>query len=397
MNINPEDFPVRAETIYLNNCGVAPLFGPAARAMAQFVEERSRSGAGVFQKYGSMSADLRREAAALLGTTVDNVAFTKNTAEGLSMVANGYPFEPGDEIISYVHEYPSNHYPWILQERRGVKVRLLPDRMAHISGGALPGAPKEPLPGPCAWTMEDLGALVTERTRLIAVSHVQFTSGFACDLEELGGFCKERGIDLVIDAAQSLGCLPVRPDAWNIAAVACSGWKWLLGPLGSGLLYTTPELRSRLSITMAGAEVVTQAPDYLDHRWQPHKTARMFEYSTSPAAGIVGLLRALGGLWNTIPPQEVRSRVFGLQDRLISQLEERFFRPLLFADRHRSGIISLVIPGDAHSFCQAATQRGVFVTSRGGYVRVAPHVYLDENEMDRAAAILNRVAAGDSA
>ena len=393
MKVSTADFPIREETIYLNNCGVAPLFGPAARAMSDFVDSRSRLGAGVFRSYGTMSADLRREAARLLDTSEDNVAFTKNTAEGLSMLANGYPFRSGDEIISYTHEYPSNHYPWTMQERRGVRIRLLPDSRVGLSPSAGAEGPPDKLPGPCAWSMDDLHALANERTRIIALSHVQFTSGFAADLEQLGAFCAARGIDLVIDAAQSLGCLPVYPERWNVAAVACSGWKWLLGPLGSGLFYTSKGLRDRLAITMAGAEVVTQAPDYLDHRWQPHHTARKFEYSTAPAAGIVGLLTALGRLWNTVSPEDVRAHAFSLQERLLKQLDANLFRALLFDTAHRSGILSFVVKGDPDAFCRAATERGVFLTSRGGYVRTAPHVYLTLEDMDRAAVILNAVAA----
>ncbi len=390
MKIRLEDFPVRQETVYLNNCGVAPLYGPAAAAMAEFVSVRSRQGAGAFRTYGTMQAELRRAAADLLQTESENVAFVKNTAEALSMLANGYPFEPGDEIISYVHEYPSNHFPWLLQERRGVKLRLLPDRRAHLRPGiALTGAE---LPGPCAWTLEDLEELVSPRTRVVAISHVQFTSGFAADLEQLGRFCAGRGIDLVVDAAQSLGCLPLRPEEWGIAAVASSGWKWLLGPLGTGLFYTSPELRRRLSITMAGAEVVTQAPDYLDHRWQPHATARVFEYSTEPAAGVLGLLVALRELWNHLEDRAVADHAFALQDRLMALLDPDFFRPLAFEAPHRSGILSVVLPVDPEEYCRRAVAAGVFVTARGGYLRLAPHVYLTLEDMDRAASILNDLA-----
>src|SRR5690606_1233177 len=127
----------------------------------------------------------------------------------------------------------------------GVKLRLLPNRR-------MDGVDRGELPGPSGFSVQDLEELTNSRTRVIALSHVQFTSGFAADLEYLGACCKERSMDLVIDAAQSLGSLPIFPDEMGIAAVAASGWKWLMGPVGSGLLYTSPAFRDRIATTMAG-------------------------------------------------------------------------------------------------------------------------------------------------
>jgi selenocysteine lyase/cysteine desulfurase len=128
---------------------------------------------------------------------------------------------------------------------------------------------------------------------VIAVSHVQFSSGYAADLKALGEFCRERGIDLIVDCAQSLGCLPVFPEECNIAALATSGWKWLMGPWASGLLYTRADLRRKLQPVMAGPGLMRQHLDYLDHRWNPHDDGRMFEYSTlswDHAAGLNAVL-----------------------------------------------------------------------------------------------------------
>lgn len=346
-------------------------------------------GAGIFGKHGRMMAEFRDQAGALLGTASENLSFTKNTAEGMSMIANGFGFEPGDQVISYVHEYPSNHFPWALQQARGVELRLLPDRRTDSDADK---NKTNQLPSPCGWSMQDLEELVTPRTKLVAVSHVQFTSGFAADLPALGAFCKERGIHLVIDAAQSLGCLPIRPEEWNISAVASSGWKWLLGPLGSGLLYTSPEFRARVEITMAGAEVVTQAPDYLDHRWQPHQSARKFEYSTPPAVNLVTLNACLTGLWNRHAPEDIRDHVFALQDQLLSMLDPDLFTPLTFDRTHRSGIFSFIARTDPVRLSAACIKNGVYVTERGGYLRMAPHIYLGTRDIKKAAIILNQTA-----
>jgi len=268
-----ELFPVKEKYIFLSHCSIAPFYKPARARENEIAEVHSRTGLLVYSQYNAILDGLRAAAAQLLKTSIDNLAFIKNTTEGMALIANGYPFQPGDRVISYVHEYPANHYPWKLQERRGVELVLLPNR--DINGAATEG-------WPVAWSMKDLEAQLTPRTRLIALSHVQFTSGYTTDLVPLAELCRARAIDLVLDVAQSLGCLPVYPDEQGIAAVVSSGWKWLLGPIGTGLMYTSKNFREKLEPVIVGADTMRQGLDYLDHAWQPHATAKRFEYSTVP-------------------------------------------------------------------------------------------------------------------
>lgn len=378
-------FPVKAEFAYLANCGIAAQYAPCARATGDFTELHSRRGGALFMEYGDPLGGLRAAAAELLRTDVANLAFVKNTSEAINMIANGYPFEPGDRVISYLHEYPANHYPWVLQKERGVDFVLLSDHdpLAEDHGAA---------PGPTGWSFEELEELADERTRIIAISHVQFCSGFAADLPRLGAFCKERGIDLIVDAAQSLGGLPVLPEEWNIAAVAASGWKWLLGPIGTGLFYTTPQLREKLKHTMAGAELMTQGFDYLDHRWQPIEDARRFHYSTAPHALAVGLEVTLRENFLRYGVAAIREENERLQKVFLAELDQDRHRPLLWEAPHRSGILALRPDGDPTAISRALFERGIFASERGGYLRIAPHFYNDDNEMQRAAAALNELS-----
>lgn len=379
-------FPVKEQCVYLTHCGVAPMYSGAAEEIQRFTEARVRLGARVFETFGNPLTGLHRSLGTLLGTSPANVSFMKNTAEAMSLIAAGYPFEPGDEIISYVHEYPSNFYPWHIQEERGVSVKLLPDSDPL---GDLPAD------SPRGWSMEDLAGLVTDRTRIVTVSHVQFTSGFAADLKTLGTFCHERGIDLVVDAAQSLGSLPVEPERCNIAAIAASGWKWMLGPLGSGVMYTSPEFRDKIAVTVAGADMVTQGEDYLDHRWQPYTDGRRFEYSTTQCSYAAALRRSLDDLFLQYGAGDIRDEIFRLQDVFLDALDRDRCRPVVWPEPHRSGILSLIPSGDPERLARRMTGKGVTVTARGGYLRIAPHFYNDEEEMVRAAGMVNEMA-GDS-
>jgi cysteine desulfurase / selenocysteine lyase len=375
-------FPIRNRYIYLTHCGVSPLYDGASKRAAEISRGQVENGMLGLRDYVDLLDRLRSAAARLLGTSPDNLAFVKNTSEGICLVANGYPFQPGDRIISYAHEYPANHYPWRLQEMRGAELVLLQNR--DISG-AVSDAP------PCAWSMSDLEEKVTASTRIVALSHVQFTSGFAADLKELGDFCRKRSIDLVIDAAQSLGCLPVHPEEFNISAVAASGWKWLLGPVGTGLLYTSPELRAKLGHVMVGADLMLQGTDYLDHSWNPHLTARRFEYSTCPVSLAAALEASIRDLHLRYGMENIRREVFRLQDILLGGIDRDRFTPLLFPESHRSGIISLICREDPTAVARALEREGVICSSRGGYLRLAPHFYNTDEEMLRAASLLSSI------
>lgn len=368
--------------IYLSHCSISPLFPAAVAREIEIAETQRDKGFVVAYQYNQILDGLRQAAAELLLTSPDNIAFLKNTTEGMSIIANGYPFAAGDRIISYMHEYPANHYPWRLQENRGAHLDLLPDRVPNTCSAAL---------CPCAWDMNDLEKMITDRTRVVAVSHVQFASGFAANLKELGIFCKDRNIDLVIDAAQSLGCLPIYPEEYHISAIAASGWKWLLGPIGTGLLYISEEFREKVGHSMVGAETMQQGMDYLDHRWQPHQTAKRFEYSTSPISLAAALEVCLRQYHLAHGIENIWNRVSRSVDLIAQGLAQSDFEPILFDAAHRSGILSLQCHRDADVVAHALMEKGVVTTSRAGYLRIAPHFHISDEEIHAAINMISGI------
>ena len=378
---SPHLFPVKEKYAYLSHCSISPLYGKAAEKGAAALASQSEKGILGNMEYKEVLDRLRSHLSRILLTDPNNMAFIKNTSEGMGMIANGLPFQPGDEVVSYMHEYPANHYPWKLQESRGVTVRLLPNR--DMSGGVSCNRP-------CGWSMEDLKDALSPKTKLVALSHVQFSSGFAADLQEIGELCRERGIDLVVDAAQSLGCLPVYPEECNISALVASGWKWLLGPVGTGIMYTAPSFRKRLSHVLTGAELMRQDSDYLNHTWDPHSSSRRFEYSTSHislAAALEACLREIQAHYG-VPA--IRDETFRLQDLLLQGLDPDKYMPVAYPLRHRSGILSVICrkrePEEVQSLL---ADKGIIASARSGYLRLAPFFYNSEQEIERALAALN--------
>ena len=377
-------FPGRDRQVFLMTCGASLLPAVALERMVAAAHDQADSGGLVFGSYDETLDRFHRTAARLLGTSAADISFQRNTTEGLSLIAGGYPFRPGDEVISYIHEYPANHYPWRNLTRRGV-------RLVELPNVTYPGDPNAD-DRPYAFSLDDLEQRITPRTRVVALSSVQFTSGFAVSVDSLAKICRDHGIDLVLDAAQSLGAVPLRPDELGIAAVVAPGWKWLLGPIGSGLMYTSPELRDKLEHVAVGAETMMQGVDYLDHAWAPHTSAKRFEYATASPALLAALEASIAGIHLRYGVQAIRAEILRLQDVLIDALDPALFIAPQRPTVNRSGILSVVprrrTPED---LVQGLLGQGFVTSSRGGYVRIAAHFFITDEEIARLARVINEL------
>lgn len=367
------------EKVFLGHCAISPLFSGALTAIQNFSETMAENGVAGLANYLDLLPKFHHSVADLMKTQPENISFVQNTATAMSMIAGGYPFEPGDQIISYQHEYPSNHYPWVMQQQRGVELALVGDM--NKSGDVAPEG----------WLFEELEELVSERTRVVAISHVQFASGFAADLSRLGKFCKDRDIDLIVDGAQSLGCLPVYPEEYNIAAVASSGWKWLMGPFGAGVMYTSENFRSKLRLTMGGPGMMKQGLNYLDHTWDPHTDGRMFEFSAAPWDHIAALETVISQVFLKNTMEDIRDEIFRLQDIFLGQINRDLVNYHLPPVEHRSGIITMKINTDPQRTMMKMYERGVVITGPTGVLRLAPHFYMRDDQLLMAADVLNEV------
>lgn len=393
LHVDPSHFPHQKNINFLAYCSVSPLNAPAADRGKYFFDRQSQVGRGMLFEYvgdENIANRFHGNFAKLLKTEADNISMVTNTSEAISMVANGYPFKPGDQIVSYVNEYPANHYPWVLQKNRGVELIQMADS----------DVPQEdrPYTGPIdakfarGWSFEELESVVTDRTRMVAISFVQFTSGFAADLAKLGDFCKSKNIDLVVDAAQGLGCLPIYPEEYGIDFVASAGWKWLLGPVGSGVMYTSPEFRDKIEITMSGADHMKQDTEYLDHTWAPFKSGKKFEYSTVTYSVLDALSVGLETVFLPHSMEAIRDNNFRMQELALEHLDFAKYQPVVHVPKHRSGLLAIIPKvSTAKQISQALDKQNIIVTPRDGYLRFAPHLCTTDDEVMQAVEALNAI------
>ncbi len=366
--MNLPEFELNPELIYLNHAGVAPWPRRTKLAVIRFAEECARFGAAHYPDWLEVEKRLRRKLKVLLNApSEDDIALVKNTSEAISFVAYGLPWREGDNIVSCLEEFPSNRIPWESLQNLGVSLRL-----ADLDQAKTP---------------EDaLFSLVDRHTRLITVSSVQYASGRRMDLERIGAFCRRRGVLFCVDAIQSLGALRADVQAWQADFVMADGHKWLLGPEGLGVFYTTPAARDLLNLTEYGWHMVEHAGDYDRADWEIARSARRFECGSPNLLGVHALEASLSLLLET-GIEEVERRVLTNAAYLIERIQADNKLILLTPPQRHAGIITFRPQACApEPLYHHLRQHGIICALRGGGIRFSPHFYTTEAELERALA-----------
>ncbi len=365
-------FPVSRELVYLNHAGVAPISTRVEAALHRYAAEATRRGAFDYDSVFDAEVErVRQRAAALVGAAADEIAFVKNTTEGLGLVAAGLDWRRGDQVVTCDLEYPSNVYPWWNLERLGVKTRMLPSR-----DGRLPLADVEE-------------ALRDPKSRLLSLSSVEFGNGVRHDLEALGRLCRESDTLFCVDAIQSLGCLPLDVNRCGIDFLAADGHKWLCSVEGCGIFYCAQRMLEQLAPRVIGWRSVADNRNYDDYHTELQPSAGRFEEGTPSTAGIFGLGAAIDLLLE-LGIERVAERVLALTDRLVEGLRARGAQ--LASPRgpgEASGIVAFTVSGEPPKRTVGRLRaEGIFVVARRGAVRASPHFYNSEDEID---ALLTRL------
>ncbi|MDD5461793.1 MAG: aminotransferase class V-fold PLP-dependent enzyme [Methylococcales bacterium] len=362
------EFPLTDELIYLNHAAVAPWPKRTSAAVIRFAEQNTRYGSHFYPDWLNKEAELRTQLQTLLNApSADDIALVKNTSEALSFVAYGLAWRPGDNIVSSNEEFPSNRLPWESLSDQGVEFR-----QADLYSAGTPE--------------EALFALVDGNTRLLTISSIQFASGLRMDLEKIGKFCKQRNILFCIDAIQSLGAVEFDIQAYYADFVMADGHKWMFGPEGLGVFYTTPEARDKLKLTQYGWHMMKDTHNYENEPWQTHPTARRFECGSPNMLGIHAFSASLSLLLET-GMAAVEAQVLEKSDYLKEAIDKNRQLVLLSAKQSqlKSGIVTFkhltVCNEKLYGYLQA---NGVVCALRGGGIRFSPHFYNTLEEVDRA-------------
>jgi cysteine desulfurase/selenocysteine lyase len=359
-------FPITKQSVYLNHAAVSPPPTPTIEAVTAQMKDVSLNGSLNYRRWVAVREHARQLAARMIGARPEQLAFMRNTSDGLSTIANGLKWRAGDNVVTFRREFPSNVYAWLrLRDAYGVEVRMSEERDGRVE-------------------LEEIINLIDERTRVVAISHVQYGSGFRVDLERLGRAARRVDALVVVDVIQAMGVLPINVESELIDAAAGACHKWLLTPEGVGLLYLSDRARARIEPTLVGWTSVPEPEDYGNFEQEWNAGALAWETGTFSTALIHGLEASLRLLTET-GIERIAAHLEELTDYLCERLSGRDYE--IVSSRRageKSQIVCLQHRGGrtAMSLYAHLKRQGILVAPRGERLRIAPHLYNTREEID---------------
>jgi selenocysteine lyase/cysteine desulfurase len=361
-----DQFPVTDSLIYLNHAAVAPLCKAAADAMRNLTDDALQFGSLHYDRWMATYEGLRKAAARMIGAGPREIAIVKNTSEGIATVATGIDWKPGDRIVAFQEEFPANFLPWKKLEDIGVRISWL--------------SVEDPL---------DKIDTACEGARLLAISFVQYLSGYRADINAIGEICHRRGCFFFLDAIQGLGAFPLDVEKAHIDALAADGHKWLLGPEGCGVLYVRQSMQDSVRPVELGWTNVAKYADYASRDLTLRSDAGRYECGTLNTIGCYGLRAAFEFLLE-VGVENIAPVVQALGDRLADGVKAKRYETLVErTPATGAGIVSFRRDGiESQQLVRQLKERGIIAAPRQGWVRMAPHFYISPEEIDRVLSEL---------
>lgn len=367
-------FPVSKKFIYLNHAGVAPISLRVHDAIMQYSAEALNEGYTAGPRWTKNFEKVRSMAARLIGALPEEIAFVKNTSHGLSLLASGMEFSPGDEVILSDLEFPANVYPWMALEKKGVVLKKIPSRDFEMA-------------------LSELPKLISNRTRVVSLSSATFSTGYRTPLAEIGILCRERGILFCVDAIQSLGAFELNVVHDHVDVLSADAHKWLLGPEGIGIFFLRKNLLDQVRPVLWGWNSVEHALDFDHIDFHLKSTAGRYEEGSMNGMGVTALGAALELILEIGLPR-ISERILTLNDLLIDGLKKLGLKIANSEDpRYRSGMIFTNFsdesePSRLNDLNEFLFAQGIYASVRGGNLRFSPHFYNTEDELEQTLKVL---------
>jgi selenocysteine lyase/cysteine desulfurase len=358
-----KQFPVTGKLTFLNSGMKALLPKRVEEAMLEWIGDIHETG-GVSAFSMAEVEKTRAEVAATFGASADCISLIKNTSEGVNIIAQGFPWCPGDNVVISDIEHENNTFVWRFLKSRGVETRFAkPDAKGRV-------------------TVDCYRPLVDGNTRILALAWVAYGNGYRADLSALSAFCRERGIKLIVDGIQAVGMLANPIASLGVDALIAGGHKGQLSPVGAGFMYTEPELRSMITPPYV-AKFSFTSNDRFAPELELAPDGHRFEYG-NPNFLCCHIQRRSAELIREIGLSHIEARVQALTTRLIDGAEERQIRVRTPRPwQERAGLVSLDLRTPAEPVVTTLKKKNIIVSEKDGYVRAGVHFYNNEADIDR--------------
>ena len=360
-------FPALAEYTYLNSAAVSPMPTTAVEAVTSQLRDVSLHGSEHYLDWIATKNRARGLVAEMLGVKSEQIAFMRNTSDGFASIAGGLKWKEGDNIVSFENEFPANFYPWRrIRDDFNVELRLAPERNGRID-------------------LDELISLIDSNTKVVALSAVQYSSGFRADLEKVGREARKVDALFAVDIIQGFGAMGFDLPAQYVDIAAGASHKWLCAPEGCGILYLSDRARERVEPTFVGWISVETPWDFadLDQPFKPNALA--WESGTGASSLFYGLEQSLK-LLNETGLGRIDSYLGELTDGLCDMLAGKDYdlissraageKSAIVCVKHRGGL-------DCGQIAERLQSEKIIVSPRGDRLRIAPHFFNTIEDINR--------------
>jgi selenocysteine lyase/cysteine desulfurase len=359
-------FPALDHSTYLNSAAVSPLPSTAVAAITSQLNDVANYGSAHYTDWVATKERARALLAQMLNGRPEQIAFTRNTSDGFSTIANGINWKKGDNIVSFVREFPANFYAWrMVRDRFGVELRLSTEKDGRVD-------------------LDDLISMIDANTRVVAISSVQYGSGFRADLERIGRVARSVDALFCVDIIQGLGAHGYDLPSQLVDAASGASHKWLCAPEGCGIMYLSDRARELIEPNLTGWISVETPWDFED-REQPFKpNALAWESGTGASALFYGLEESLK-LLNAAGLSNIENHLDELTNVLCDGLAGKHYE---IVSSRRPGEKSAIVCIKHESInCNEVVRQlddaKIIVSPRGDRVRIAPHFYNNREDIER--------------
>ena len=358
-------FPALTKYTYLNSAAVSPIPTASIDAVNAQLADVSLNGSNNYPEWIATKNRARALAAEMLGVEAEQIAFMRNTSDGFAAVANGLEWLPGDNIVSYEHEFPANFYPWrMVRDRSDVELRLCPDRGGRID-------------------LDEFIGMIDRNTKLVSISAVQYGTGFRADLERIGRAARDIDALFAVDIIQGFGAFGFDLPAQFVDIASGASHKWLCAPEGCGILYISDRARERVEPTFVGWISVETPWDFADRAQAFKPNALAWESGTGASSLFYGLEQSLKLLKGT-GLEKIEKYLEGLSDELCEGLDAKDYD--IVSSRkpgEKSAIVCLKHRGgeNCNSIAERLMAENIIVSPRNDVLRIAPHFYNNSRDI----------------
>src|SRR5436190_17422406 len=360
-------FAAANRSTYLNSAAVSPMPRTAIEAINRQLNDVAEYGSLHYEEWIAVKTRARTLLASMLNVRAEQIAFTRNTSDGFASIANGLAWKPGDNIVSFEREFPANFYAWRrIRDEYGVELRLCPEREGRID-------------------LDEFTTLIDHNTRVVAISSVQYGSGFRADLERIGRAARAVDALFCVDVIQGLGAHGYDLPAQFVDAASGASHKWLCAPEGCGMIYLSDRARERVKPTLVGWISVETPWDFEDREQPFRPTALAWESGTGASSLFYGLEQSLKLLHET-GVDNIERHLTDLSDHLCDSLTGKDYeivssrgpgeRSQIVCIKHHGGLTSNQIAAQLES-------EKIIVSPRGDRLRISPHFYNNIEEIER--------------